>query len=60
MALLTGAVAQRFLGPQITDAETELESPSHETTLRRLDELQAQMRAMEASLERIARHPPGG
>jgi voltage-gated potassium channel len=60
VALLTGAVAQRFLGPQIADAETELESPSHETTLRRLDELQAQMRAMEASLERIARHSPGG
>lgn len=60
VALLTGAVAQRFLGPQIADAETELERPSLEATLHRLDELQAQMHAMEATLERLADRASGG
>jgi voltage-gated potassium channel len=60
VALLTGAVAQRFLGPDITEAEANLERRQPDATQRRLDELQAQLRTIEASLQRLTDRASGG
>jgi voltage-gated potassium channel len=60
VALLTGAVAQRFLGPDIAEADAPGPRPGEEATLRRLDELQAQISAMQASLDRLTERASGG
>jgi voltage-gated potassium channel len=57
VALLTGAVAQRFLGPEIAEVEQELESEhltAEAIAMRELRGVREQMQALEAAVERIA------
>jgi voltage-gated potassium channel len=57
VALLTGAVAQRFLGPEIAEVEAELESEqltAEALAMRELRNLREQMQALEVAVERIA------
>jgi voltage-gated potassium channel len=56
VALLTGAVAQRFLGPEISATEAELElgvESAEAEAIRRLDELRAQLNSLEVVVGRI-------
>lgn len=56
VALLTGAIAQRFLGPEIAEVEAELEAErlSAETiALRELRSVREQLQALEIAVERI-------
>jgi hypothetical protein len=63
VALLTGAFAQRFLGPEIAEVEEELEAEqvSAETiALRELRGVREQLAALEIAVERmIDEHAPG-
>jgi len=57
VALLTGAVAQRFLGPEIAEVEAELESEqltAEALAMRELRNIREQMQALEVAVERIA------
>ena len=57
VALLTGAVAQRFLGPEIVEIEEELESEhlsAEAVALRELHNVREQLQALEVAVERIA------
>jgi len=57
VALLTGAIAQRFLGPQIVEVEEELESEhltAEAVALRELHHVREQMQGLEVAVERIA------
>ena len=66
VAMLTGAVAQRFLGPAISETEAELaagaDSPEA-MAVRQLGELKEQIQALEVSVSRLAEDrgpgPPG-
>jgi len=56
VALLTGAIAQRFLGPEISEAEARIDagegSPEAEA-IRQLDEIRAQLNALQVSVSRL-------
>ncbi len=57
VALLTGAIAQRFLGPQIVEVEEELESENltaEAIALRELHQLREQLQGLEVAVEKIA------
>lgn len=57
VALLTGAIAQRFLGPEIAEVERELEAEhlsAEAVALRELRSVRAQLQALEVAVERIA------
>jgi hypothetical protein len=57
VALLTGAIAQRFLGPEIAEVEAELESEqltAEALAMRELRNIREQMQALEVAVERIA------
>jgi voltage-gated potassium channel len=57
VALLTGAIAQRFLGPEIAEVEQELESEqltAEAIALRELHNVREQIQALEVAVERIA------
>ena len=57
MALLTGAIAQRFLGPAIVEVEEELEAEqlsAEAVALRELRAVREQLQALEIAVERIA------
>jgi voltage-gated potassium channel len=56
VALLTGAFAQRFLGPEIAEVEKELESEqlsAEAIALRELRSVREQLQALEIAVERI-------
>jgi len=56
VALLTGAFAQRFLGPEITEVEEELESErlsAEAIALRELHSVREQLQALEVAVERM-------
>jgi voltage-gated potassium channel len=56
VALLTGAFAQRFLGPEIVELEEELEAEqltAEAVALRELRSVREQMQALEIAVERI-------
>src|SRR6185312_6448178 len=56
VALLTGAIAQRFLGPQIAEVEEELESEqltAEAAALRELRSVREQLQALEIAVERM-------
>lgn len=56
VALLTGAIAQRFLSPEISETEAEIElgvASAEAEALRRLDELRAQLASLEVAVGRI-------
>jgi voltage-gated potassium channel len=56
VALLTGAFAQRFLGPEIAEVEKELESEqlsAEAIALRELHNIREQLQALEIAVERI-------
>jgi len=56
VALLTGAFAQRFLGPEITAVEEELEAEqlsAEAVALRELRNVRGQLQALEIAVERI-------
>ena len=64
VALLTGAIAQRFLGPEISETEAELEigtESAEAAALRQLEELQGQLNALQTTVGRIVtgRAEPG-
>jgi hypothetical protein len=62
VALLTGAVAQRFLGPEIAEVEAELESEqltAEALAMRELRNIREQMQALEVAIERIAQERGG-
>ena len=64
VAMLTGAIAQRFLGPEISETEAELEvgtESAEAAALRQLDELQGQLNALQTTVGRIvtSRAEPG-
>jgi voltage-gated potassium channel len=56
VALLTGAIAQRFLGPEISEAQASLElgegSPEAQA-IRELGEIQSQINALQVSVSRL-------
>jgi voltage-gated potassium channel len=56
VALLTGAIAQRFLGPEISEAQARMESgegsPQAEA-IRQLEEIQSQINALQVSVSRM-------
>jgi voltage-gated potassium channel Kch len=57
VALLTGAFAQRFLGPEIAEVEEELEAEqltAEAIALRELRSVQEQLQALELAVERMA------
>jgi Tfp pilus assembly protein PilO len=57
VAHLTGAFAQRFLGPEILEVEEELERDqlsAEAVALRELHSVRAQLQALEIAVERIA------
>jgi hypothetical protein len=56
VALLTGAFAQRFLGPEIAEVEAELEAEqlsAEAAALRELHNVREQLEALEVAVERI-------
>jgi voltage-gated potassium channel len=56
VALLTGAFAQRFLGPEITEVEEELESErmsAEAIAMRELRSVREQLQALEVAVERM-------
>lgn len=56
VALLTGAIAQRFLGPEIAEVEAELEAEAlsaEAVALRELHAVREQLEALEIAVERI-------
>jgi voltage-gated potassium channel len=56
VALLTGAFAQRFLGPEIAEVEEELEAEqlsAEAVALRELHSVREQLEALEIAVERI-------
>jgi voltage-gated potassium channel len=56
VALLTGAIAQRFLGPELEKAEAELadgEGSAEVVALRQMREIRSQLQGLEASLEKL-------
>ena len=56
VALLTGAFAQRFLGPEIAEVEEELEAeqlPVEAIALRELQSVREQLGALEIAVERM-------
>jgi voltage-gated potassium channel len=56
VALLTGAIAQRFLGPQLEEVEAELaegERSAEVVALRQMREIRGQLQGLEASLEKL-------
>jgi voltage-gated potassium channel len=56
VALLTGAIAQRFLGPQIAEVEAELEEGEESAeaiALRQMREIRDQLQGLEVALERL-------
>jgi len=64
VALLTGAIAQRFLGPEISETEAKLEigtESAEAAALRQLEELQGQLNALQTTVGRIvtSRAEPG-
>jgi voltage-gated potassium channel len=64
VALLTGAVAQRFLGPEISETEAQLElgeASAEAEAIRQLEELQGQLRALQTTVGQIVtgRAEPG-
>jgi voltage-gated potassium channel len=61
VALLTGAFAQRFLGPSLAEVERELESEhlsAEAIAMRELRGVQDQLQALEAAVERILDQRP--
>lgn len=64
IALLTGAVAQRFLGPEISETEAQLElgtESAEADAIRQLEDLQGQLNALQTTVGRIVtrRAEPG-
>jgi voltage-gated potassium channel len=59
VALLTGAIAQRFLGPQIAEVEAELdEAESTEAVaLRQLREVRVQLEGLQVAVEELVGDP---
>jgi voltage-gated potassium channel len=58
VALLTGAIAQRFLAPELTEIEGELakeELRPEELALRELRSVQEQLQALQVAVEKVAR-----
>jgi voltage-gated potassium channel len=56
VALLTGAIAQRFLGPEIAEVEQELEAEqltAEALAMRELRSVREQIQALEVAVERI-------
>src|SRR6476659_6311777 len=56
VALLTGAIAQRFLGPEIAEVEAELEAEqlsAEAVALRELRNVREQLEALEIAVERM-------
>jgi hypothetical protein len=56
VALLTGAFAQRFLGPELAEVEEELEAEkltAEALAMRELRTIREQMQALEIAVERI-------
>ncbi len=56
VALLTGAIAQRFLGPEIAEVEEELEAEqlsAEAVALRELHAVREQLQALEIAVERM-------
>ena len=56
VALLTGAFAQRFLGPEIAEVEEELEAEqlsAEAIALRELHSVREQLQALEIAMERM-------
>jgi voltage-gated potassium channel len=56
VALLTGAIAQRFLGPELEEVEAELaegERSAEVVALRQMREIRGQLQGLEASLEKL-------
>jgi voltage-gated potassium channel len=56
VALLTGAIAQRFLGPEIAEVEAELqegEQPAEVIALRQMREARDQLQGLEVALEKL-------
>jgi hypothetical protein len=56
VALLTGAIAQRFLGPEIAEVEAELEAEqlsAEAVALRELRNVREQLEALGIAVERI-------
>ena len=56
VALLTGAIAQRFLGPEIAEVEAELEAEqlsAEAVALRELRNVREQLEALEVAVERM-------
>jgi voltage-gated potassium channel len=56
VALLTGAIAQRFLGPELAEVEAELEEGEGSTeavALRQMREIRGQLGGLQVSLERL-------
>src|SRR5262249_25388671 len=63
VALLTGAVAQRFLAPEIAEIEEELEGEqlsAEALALRELRSVQEQLQALEVAVEQMARARDAG
>jgi voltage-gated potassium channel len=58
VALLTGAIAQRFLAPELTQIEGELaaeEMKPEEVALRELRSVQGQLQALQVAVEKLVR-----
>ena len=56
VALLTGAVAQRFLGPELADVEAELDSgpkSAEAVAMRELKGVREQLQALELAMQRL-------
>jgi voltage-gated potassium channel len=56
VALLTGAIAQRFLGPQLAEVEEELDSgeqSAEAVALRQMQEVRDQLQGLQVALERL-------
>jgi hypothetical protein len=62
VALLTGAFAQRFLGPELAEVEEDIETEqlsAEAVALRELRAVREQLAALELAVERIARERAG-
>ncbi|HEX4751317.1 MAG TPA: potassium channel family protein, partial [Solirubrobacterales bacterium] len=58
VALLTGAIAQRFLAPELAEIEQELgdeELSAEEVALRELRSVQEQLQALQVAVEKLVR-----
>jgi voltage-gated potassium channel len=56
VALLTGAIVQRFLGPEIAEVEAELEEgsePTEAVALRQVREVRDQLQGLQLALEQL-------